>query len=325
MLSMTSHAHSLNLTAGFYYNNCICQDSCSEDKCYNGDVAALLLYGFDSVKLDACGAQMDLQKYSDLFKAAGKNILIENCHWGGDVPTKENPTCPHSHYYRVSADIRASYGGVNNNFKVLLRYSTGHLSKPGCWAYGDMLQVGVKDGVGGREDTGLSLAEARSHFGSWCIVSSPLFLGNDLNDDVIMDQVWPIIANKEAIEVNQAWAGHSGRVFQQAEEEVDIPLRTEWVVRAPKFQYLFKPVDSHRVAVLLMNHAPTEQRLTLDFAAIPGVTCRRCHVRDIWTHMDLGIIAQSYSVSVEGHDAAFLMISLPDRSEHRTSILAYGN
>lgn len=29
-LDMTDHAHSLNLTAGWYGNNCICSDHCSE-------------------------------------------------------------------------------------------------------------------------------------------------------------------------------------------------------------------------------------------------------------------------------------------------------
>jgi hypothetical protein len=45
-------------------------------------VKSLVNLGFDSVKLDGCGAQLDLQKWSDLINQAGKSILIENCHWG---------------------------------------------------------------------------------------------------------------------------------------------------------------------------------------------------------------------------------------------------
>lgn len=55
-----------------------CSDHCSTDECYQGDVDALLDYGFDSVKLDGCGQQRDLQKYADLFNASGKSILIES-------------------------------------------------------------------------------------------------------------------------------------------------------------------------------------------------------------------------------------------------------
>lgn len=53
--------------------------------------------------------------------------------------------------------------------------------------------------------------EDRSHFGAWVITSSPLILGYDLNDEATTDKVWEIISNKEAIAINQAWAGHPGR------------------------------------------------------------------------------------------------------------------
>jgi hypothetical protein len=29
-----------------------------------------------------CGAEYDLTQWAGLFEAAGKSILIENCHWG---------------------------------------------------------------------------------------------------------------------------------------------------------------------------------------------------------------------------------------------------
>jgi hypothetical protein len=33
----------------------------------------------------------------------------------------------------------------------------------------------------------------------WCIVSSPLILGMDFSEKDLVDLVWPIISNKEAI------------------------------------------------------------------------------------------------------------------------------
>ena len=43
-------------------NNCICSDSkIGEKKFYEGDVNALRSFGFDSWKLDGCGAQTDMQ------------------------------------------------------------------------------------------------------------------------------------------------------------------------------------------------------------------------------------------------------------------------
>jgi hypothetical protein len=74
----------------------------------------------------------------------------------------------------------------------------------------DMLEVGCSHGPGGEDDPGLSFVEARTHFGAWCIVSSPLILSHDTNNDTISDEIWPIISNVEAIAVNQEWAGDSG-------------------------------------------------------------------------------------------------------------------
>merc|ERR1740117_1369927 len=80
------------------------------------------------------------------------------------------------------------------------------ISRPDCWAYPDMLEVGNFEG-------GDAAVQTRSHFGAWCIVSSPLILGLDLAHDSVPDNVWEVITNREAIAVNQAWAGHPGRLI----------------------------------------------------------------------------------------------------------------
>ena len=46
--------------------------------------------------------------------------------------------------------------------------SPGHpASRPGCWTYSDMLEVG----------NNLSPTESRTHFAAWAVTSSPLVLG----------------------------------------------------------------------------------------------------------------------------------------------------
>jgi len=84
--AMTDHAHSLNLTSGWYGNNCICSDHCSTteecDQQIKADVEAMTLFNFDSWKLDGCGGEKDLVDFNKYIEAAGKPILVENCHWG---------------------------------------------------------------------------------------------------------------------------------------------------------------------------------------------------------------------------------------------------
>ena len=46
-----------------------------------------------------------------------------------------------------------------------------------------MLQVGCQHGPGGASDPGLTMSETRTHFGAWSIVSSPLTLSHDVNND----------------------------------------------------------------------------------------------------------------------------------------------
>ena len=338
--AMTTKAHSLGLTAGWYLNNCICEDHCgdgkdrkeTDTKCYNGDAAALIEFGFDSVKLDGCGKQRDLDVWAGLFNASGRPIMIENCHWGQTVP---NATwCPWN-LYRTSGDVRASYGSIVANLQTTVKFATANLSKPGCWAYPDMMEVGCQHGPGGSHDPGLTDEETRAHFGAWCIVSSPLTISHDVNNESITERIWDVISNREAIAINQAYAGHSGSPFKQSERQVT----HQWSERINRdgaiaaegeegtmrsrssttsaWQYFYKPVEWNgaKVAVLLMNHDKSPQDLVLNLESVPGLACgpkfdkTPCKVRDVWAKKDAGVFPAKYTAAnLAGHDAAFLTI-----------------
>jgi len=304
-IAMTDYAHSLGLTAGWYGNNCICSDHCDDITCYQGDVDAVMDYGFDSIKLDGCGRELDLTLYAQLFNNTGKSILMENCHWGGTIP---NATwCPWN-YYRSSGDIRASYDAVVGNLQTTIPLAQKGLSTPGCWAYPDMLEVGCQHGPGGPSDPGLSLVEARTHFNAWCIVSSPLILSHDLTNDTISDAVWPIISNTEALAVSKAWAGESGTVFKAATETVMLGKGAPSVAA---WQWFSKKIDDSSVAVLLMNHGTTPVSWTLNFADVPGCDGTSSYkLRDINAHADAGTVSGSVAVNnVASHDAPFWLIT----------------
>jgi len=287
---------------------------------------ALRKFGFDGYKLDGCGAQTDMQLWDDIFKSDGGDpVMVENCHWGSKVPFEPNATwCPWN-FYRTSGDVRAKYSSVIGNLNSVGKFNSRNLSTPGCWAYPDMLEVGCQHGPGGAGDPGLSLAETRTHFGAWAIVSSPLTLSHDVNNDTIMDEIWPIIANKEVIAVSQTYAGYSGGVFQQSETQLLLDevnhaameksmTERERLTTGPtmsaSYQYLYKPLswDGTRTAVLLLNSDDSTRDLTLALKDVPGLT-GPCQVRDLWAHKDLGTSAESLTLSVDSHDAAFLLLS----------------
>jgi alpha-galactosidase len=336
MKAMTDYAHSLGLTAGWYGNNCICAEAnTNADKFFQGDVDMYVDLGFDGWKLDGCGAQLDLQKFDDMLTAAGKKSVVENCHWGSAVPFE--PTldwCPWN-FYRTSGDVRADYASVMANLATTYKYADTLLSRPGCWAYPDMLEVGCAHGPGGDNDPGLSEEETRTHFGAWSIVSSPLTISMDVNNATIMDSVWDVVANKDAIAVNQAWFGHPGGPFKASDEKVTLSsfntaevdsgvlkhrgleeysaiLDGTGATEVSAWQYLYKPMsdDGSKVAVLMMNSGDSASDLTLDFADVPGLKEGKAVVYCVWHHKEYGTFDGSFTVNVKAHDAAFFMISV---------------
>jgi alpha-galactosidase len=100
MSNMTRLAHGLGLTVSWYGNNCGgCREKNATLAMYKGDVAAIGQYGFNGIKLDGCGAEMDLDLWAQLINATGRPVMIENCHWGKTLPNKT--WCPFN-FYRVS-------------------------------------------------------------------------------------------------------------------------------------------------------------------------------------------------------------------------------
>ena len=238
MRAMTDHAHSIGLKMGWYGNNCGCSEhqkvaSWGEAVTkghlvfgggpytdgvnhYIGEVQATIDFGFDGIKLDGCGEFLNLTEFATLLNATGKQVLVENCHWGKDGPgdwgdggalnkggdaVDEEHWCPFN-FFRTSGDIGSSFGSVMRNLASVIKHQpwNGSTSEvrtgPGCWAYPDMLEVGNL----------ASFEEDRTHFGAWCIVSAPLILGHDLANDMTNDQIWPIVTNRDAISVSQSFA-----------------------------------------------------------------------------------------------------------------------
>ena len=88
----------------------------NSDKCFAGDVAATIDFGFESIKLDSCGVQRNITHYSMLFNQTGKAVMIEDCHNGNPVSAYRNEdtskvVCP-MNFFRTSADINPSKVGT---------------------------------------------------------------------------------------------------------------------------------------------------------------------------------------------------------------------
>lgn len=309
--AMTDYGHAKNLTVGWYGNNCRCSDHCNGSSCYEGDVNALIAYGFDSVKLDGCGQEYDLQLWWDLMQATGKSINVENCHWGDTLPVRNASGffCPYN-FYRSSTDARPVFGSVLWNLNTIPPIAAANLSVPGCHAYPDMLEVGVTNTQSVFPP--LSYVEARSNFGAWAIVSSPLILGMNVTDGPTVDAVWDIVSNTEVIAINQQYAGFSGSMFAQATTNVTF-VPCNWFQNScdfPVWQYWYKPLVNG-TAVLLMNNGLETTSLTVTWADVPGLSGGTSyHVRDVFAHQDLGVYGGGWTAEgLVPHDSALIIVT----------------
>ena len=169
-----------------------------------------------------------------------------------------------------------------------------------------------------KNEVALTHAEARAHFAAWAIVSSPLVLGLDLTNASLVDSVWDIIANEEAIAVNQAWAGGSGTLLQRDASNVTWAPCGIWPsCSAGTWEIWSKPLPGGRAAVLLLNHgAGASPPVVLQLASVPGLTqCgsagQPCAVRDLYAHAFVSnTTVGSFTFSpLSSHDSAFLVFS----------------
>jgi alpha-galactosidase len=304
MKKMTDHAHSHGLSVGWYGNNCICSehefkaDDPMVDKVYHGDVAATVGYGFDGIKLDGCGEFRDLDKYAALFNATGRHVSIENCHWGGTVPSFNKDGTRHCpwNFFRTSGDITNNFASVLRNLATTTKFQD--LDRPlagqGCWTYPDMLEVGNL----------ANFEEDRSHFGAWVITSSPLILGYDMLNRNITERVWPIISNAVAIGINQEWAGHPGFLLH-TEKYGWNPLSGEEV------QIWLKP-QKEGMALFLLNAGEHTHSVEVKFSDVKWhdntlSSTAPVSVLSVWDGKSSEATG-SLAASIDAHDSALYLL-----------------
>ena len=155
--------------------------------------------GFDFIKVDFCGGvsyhnseglDLDAEKrYTEIAQAIANtgrtDVRMNVCRW--DYPGNWVQGVAAS--WRTTGDINASWGSVKDILKQNLYLSAycygGHYNDM------DMLEVG----------RGLSKEEDRTHFGMWCIMSSPLLIGCDMSN--LTGATLSLLKNTDLIALNQ--------------------------------------------------------------------------------------------------------------------------
>lgn len=232
MRSISDHIHSLGLKAGIYSDagDNTCGSSYNKD--LNGIGAGLWMHdvqdadqyfnnwNFDFIKIDYCGGihrrLEERNRYEEIRQVidsvAGRHIDINVCRW--DYPGTWVEKLADS--WRISGDIRPVWSSVRHIVEKNLYLSA--YAHDGHYNDMDMLAVGynIKPSPFWEDGLGLSYAEEEAHFGMWCIMSSPLLLGCDI--EYIPEETMRIITNPELIAVNQDPLGLQAHVVQHEGE-----------------------------------------------------------------------------------------------------------
>ena len=148
------------------------------------------------------------QLISDALCAAGRPIFLSMCEWGDNQPWRWARDIGHS--WRIGPDIWCSFDSTRV-FPTYVQYSVldcinkndslRRYAGPSHWNDPDMLEVG----------NGLSVNQDRAHFTMWCMMASPLILGNDVRN--MSAETKAILTNRNLIAINQDRLGVQGLRF----------------------------------------------------------------------------------------------------------------
>jgi len=302
MKHLVDYIHSKGLKAGCYSeageNTCGSQYSGQQggvgSGMYNHDRQDINLFfktwGFDFLKVDYCGGltqKLDEKKrYTEIRKAIDKTgctkVNYNVCRW--QFPGTWVATIADS--WRVSHDINFAPGskpGWNSIVSIInLNKYLAPYASPGHYNDMDMLEVG----------RGMTNEEDKSHFSMWCILSSPLVLGNDMTK--MNKETKAILTNPEVIAVNQDPWG----------------LQAQLLCEKDSIQIWAKHLNgrqSKEFAVALFNLGKIPATISVKWKELNIIG--NAKVRDLWTRTDLGIMDSMYTAKVPGHGISLIKVT----------------
>ena len=310
---VVDHIHSLGLKAGIYSDGGenTCGSIFDNDKMgigvglWNHERQDAEYFfkelGFDFIKIDFCGgtkrgnaAKVDMdakERYTLIrktFDSVKPGVRINICRWNypgtwvGEIGSS----------WRMSHDIAPRWNSVNDIIHQALYLSA--YAGPGAFNDMDMLEVGRG---------GLTKEENKTHFGIWCMMTSPLLIGCDLqllrysNRDAM-----ELLKNTELIALDQ------DPLCQQA-----------YVAKREGEAYvLVKDLETaHGLvrAVAFLNTEDGERMMSVDLADIE--LAGKTAVRDLFERKDLSPVEGKLSVSVPGHATRIYRLTAEKRLERR--------
>lgn len=299
MDDLAKKIHAMGLKAGIYTD--AGASTCgwaSDNETTNDDVGLLgyeeqdlrryfIDWEYDFIKVDWCGGRelgLDRQErytmIGDVVKKIeneiGKDKIYNVCCWSFPGEWVVNV----ADSWRTGGDIFNNFGAVLeqlDNIKSLAKYNgPGHVNDL------DMMQVG----------NGMTYEEDKSHFSMWCMMSTPLMLGMDLNS--ISEETLSIISNAELIALDRDPACIQATVAKTYGDNVEAWTKD------------LGSAGSGTKAIALLNRSTTEQTVAISFKELGLADVNA--VRDLWAHTDIST-GDTFRVTIPAHGTVVLKAS----------------
>ena len=249
-------------------------------------------WGLDFIKLDKCKyaegwnetlLKETYKKWRQLLDASGRDIVLSISaykwrDWSPEI----------GQMARTTGDIRArvsksavfdalplSVMGISEENNKLAAHAGN-----GFWNDPDMLATG---------EQGLTIEEQKTHFALWCIMSSPLILGNDPRNMTIGEKA--ILLNKEAIAVNQDPTEQGSRLKS-----------------ADKVEVWLKHLKDGKSALLFLNrNEDARNKLTFQLSEL-GIE-KDSDLKDIYSQKKIKNQKGSITISLSPHSCNFILVT----------------
>ena len=279
---------------------------------YGHDAADCRLHfnelGFDFIKVDYCGGGKlklnERTRYAEISKAIAAtgrtDVRLNLCRWA--FPGTWAADIADS--WRTTGDIRANWKSVRKLIGENLYLSA--YASPGHCNDMDMLEVGQRKGAvksifGNHGDTGLTEGEEVTHFGMWCMMSSPLLIGCDVRTLPAFTK--RLVTNPYLIALDQnCGLGVQGYVAQRAGEAYVLVKDADERFGRSRYVALYNAGDA--------EHEFCVKPAALDLGG-------RVAAFDLVDRSDIGAFEGHVFVKVPAHGARFFRFDA-ERREERT-------
>jgi len=262
---------------------------------YNSVFQLFASWGVDFIKVDDLSRPYHKDEIDAIRRAidsAGRPIVFSTSP--GATPVAEGPHIEsHANMWRISDDFWDSWRLLKEQFVRLDAWTP--FRGPGHFPDADMLPLGNVRAFERNGWTRFTHDEQITLISLWCIARSPLILGGNLpkNDDFTLS----LLTNDEVLAVDQH-SSNNQQIFR----------RDGFVAWAADAE------DDHGKYVALINARDPQPGdsggglpVAFDLNSI-GFSAA-CHLRDLWTHRELGDFQGSFRPIIPFHGAGLYRIS----------------